>query len=212
MFLIFKISNPNNYFKSLKMNVKKISRMAGIILVILPTVIYGGVSILTLLLNDPAYMQNPLRQNLWRAGHAHAGVLLILSLVVLRYVDEANLSEGLKRVVRQCTPLAAILLPAAYFLSVLDPRATRPNDLIYLGLCERSSSRCRAIDIRHRIIKKIHREQYPMTTPVTSYLHRLILYQPPLGFLQNVLVKMCPVLAISTGSDAAATLYLFEPL
>jgi hypothetical protein len=29
----------------------------------------------------------PLRQDLWRAGHAHAGVLLILSLVALRYAD-----------------------------------------------------------------------------------------------------------------------------
>ena len=100
---------------------------------VLPTVIYGGVSILTLLLNDPTYMQNPLRQNLWRAGHAHAGVLLILSLVVLRYVDEANLSERLKTIVRQFTPLAAILLPAAYFLSVLSPNATKPNELIYLA-------------------------------------------------------------------------------
>ncbi len=26
-------------------------------------------------------MENPLRQNLFRAGHAHAGVLIILSLV-----------------------------------------------------------------------------------------------------------------------------------
>ena len=51
---------------------------AGILIIILPTVIYGGVYILGFLINDPAYMQNPLRQNLFRAGHAHAGVLLIL--------------------------------------------------------------------------------------------------------------------------------------
>jgi hypothetical protein len=41
--------------------------------------------------NDPAYMKNPLRQDLWRAGHAHAGVLVILTLLALRYVDEATL-------------------------------------------------------------------------------------------------------------------------
>jgi hypothetical protein len=40
----------------------------------------GGVSILSLLINHPRYMANNLRQDLWRAGHAHAGVLLILSL------------------------------------------------------------------------------------------------------------------------------------
>ncbi len=65
-------------------------RLAGILLVIFPTVIYGGVSLLRLLIDQQSgYIQNPLRENLWRAGHAHAGVLLILSLVVLRYVDEA---------------------------------------------------------------------------------------------------------------------------
>jgi hypothetical protein len=108
-------------------------RLAGILLVVLPAVIYGGVSILTLLINDPAYSQNALRQDLWRAGHAHAGVLLILSLVVLRYVDEANLSEGLKRLVRTSIPLAALLLPAAFFLSVLSADATEPNSFIYLA-------------------------------------------------------------------------------
>jgi hypothetical protein len=74
-------------------------RHAGILIILLPLVIYGGVSILTLLVHDPAYSQNHLRQDLWRAGHAHAGVLLVLALVALRYVDEANLSERLKGVV-----------------------------------------------------------------------------------------------------------------
>jgi hypothetical protein len=108
-------------------------RTAGILLVILPTVIYGGTAILNLLIDDPRYQQNALRQDLWRAGHAHAGVLLILALVALRYVDEANLSEGLKRLVRSAIPTSAILLPAAFFLSVLSPNATRPNQLIYLA-------------------------------------------------------------------------------
>ena len=108
-------------------------RLAGILLIVLPTVIFGGVSILTLLINDPRYAQNPLRQDLWRAGHAHAGVWLILSLVVLRYVDEANLSERSKAIVRVLPPIAAILVPAAFFLSILSPDAKQPNDLIYLA-------------------------------------------------------------------------------
>jgi hypothetical protein len=108
-------------------------RLAGILLVVLPTVMYGGVSILGLLIKDPAYMQNPLRQNLWRAGHAHAGVLLVLSLVALRYVDESKLSARLKWFVRLAIPVAAILLPSAFFLSVLRPDATAPNGLIGLA-------------------------------------------------------------------------------
>ena len=108
-------------------------RVAGVLLVLLPTVIIGGVSILTLLIGDPAYMANKLRQDLWRAGHAHAGVLLILSLVMLRYVDEAQLSDSLKWVARLGAPVAAILLPVAYFFSVLTPDATKPNGWIYLA-------------------------------------------------------------------------------
>jgi hypothetical protein len=109
-------------------------RVAGILLVVLPTVIFGGVSILSLLLSPKSgYMNNPLRQDLWRAGHAHAGVFLILSLLALRYVDEAALSNGAKNVVRWSLPSAAILLPVAFFLSVLSPNATEPNRLIYLA-------------------------------------------------------------------------------
>ena len=108
-------------------------RLAGILLIVLPSVMFGGVSILTLLINDPAYMRNPLRQDLWRAGHAHAGVLLVLSLVVLRYVDEADLSRRLKALARTSIPLSAILLPAAFFFSVLTPDATEPNGFIYLA-------------------------------------------------------------------------------
>jgi hypothetical protein len=108
-------------------------RLAGVLLVLLPTVIIGGVSILTLLIREPAYMANKLRQDLWRAGHAHAGVLLVLSLVLLRYVDEARLSAGWRWVARVSAPAAAILLPLAYFFSVLTPDATEPNGFIYLA-------------------------------------------------------------------------------
>lgn len=108
-------------------------RLAGFLLVVLPTVIYGGVTLLRLLINDPAYVANPLRQDLWRAGHAHAGVLLVLSLIALRYVDEAQLSERTRSFVRLSIPSAAIFLPAAFFFSVLSPTAAEPNGFILLA-------------------------------------------------------------------------------
>ena len=107
--------------------------VAGVLLILMPTVVFGGASILTLLVNDPGYTENEIRQDLWRAGHAHAGVLLVLSLVVLRYVDEAALSGRMKWLVRYSIPAAAILLPVAFFLSVVSPDATEPNALIYLA-------------------------------------------------------------------------------
>lgn len=99
----------------------------------MPTVMYGGVALLTMLMNDPESMADPLRQDLWRAGHAHAGVLLVFALVALRYVDEARLSERLKGLARHSIPLAAILMPGGFFLSVPRPDATHPNALITLA-------------------------------------------------------------------------------
>jgi hypothetical protein len=114
------------------------SRMlAGILLVVLPTVMFGGLSLLSFLTrNLPGYTDNPLRHDLWRAGHAHAGVYLVLSLVMLRYVDEAVLSPFWKWIARTGAPIAAILIPAAFFLSVASPTATEPNalrNLAYIG-------------------------------------------------------------------------------
>jgi hypothetical protein len=108
--------------------------LAGVLLVILPTVMFGGASLLSFLTRrQPGYVDNPLRQDLWRAGHAHAGVYLVLALVLLRYVDEAALSPALKAFVRVAAPLAAIFVPAAFFLSVLSPTATEPSAVINLA-------------------------------------------------------------------------------
>ena len=108
--------------------------LAGILLVTIPTVMYGGLTLLTALTrNLPGYNDNPLRHDLWRAGHAHAGVYLILSLVTLRYVDEAMLSPFWMWIARTCAPVAAILIPAAFFLSVVSPNATKPNGLMNLA-------------------------------------------------------------------------------
>jgi hypothetical protein len=114
------------------------SRMlAGILLVVLPSVMYGGLTLLGFLTrNLPGYNDNPLRHDLWRAGHAHAGVYLVLSLVMLRYVDEAVLSPFWKWLARTGAPIAAILIPAAFFLSVVSPTAKEPNgltNLAYIG-------------------------------------------------------------------------------
>ena len=61
-------------------------------------------------------------------------VLALLAALLL--VDQADLGAGWKDFVRWAFPSAAILLPAAYFLSVLSPEAGRPNRLVnlaYLG-------------------------------------------------------------------------------
>ena len=112
-------------------------RIAGIILVVVPTIEFGGWSLLRFLTrNEPGYLDNPLRRAFFTAGHAHAGVWVILALVGLLSVDGADLSDGAKTVVRDSLGLAAIVTPSGFFLSIASPRATRPNGfvvLIYLG-------------------------------------------------------------------------------
>jgi uncharacterized membrane protein len=108
--------------------------LAGILLVVIPTVMYGGLTLLMMLTGQAAgYADNPLRHDLWRAGHAHAGVYLVLSLVMLRYVDEAVLPPLWKWIARLGVPIAAILIPAAFFLSVVSPSAKEPSGLINLA-------------------------------------------------------------------------------
>lgn len=108
--------------------------LAGVLLVVLPSVMFGGLSLLSFLTRDiPGYNDNPLRHDLWRAGHAHAGVYLVLSLIMLRYVDEAVLSPLWKWLARTGAPIAAILIPAAFFLSVASPDAKEPNGLMNLA-------------------------------------------------------------------------------
>lgn len=112
--------------------------MAGIILLTVPSIQYGGYFLLTSLIDrNSHYMDNALRQNFFRAGHAHAGVFVILSLVCQILADNATLPPWLLWIARTGVPLAAILVPAGFFLSMTSPTATRPNSLIaltYVGI------------------------------------------------------------------------------
>lgn len=108
-------------------------RLAGIILILIPAVAFGGASLLSMIVGQaPGYLDNEVRQSLWRAGHAHAGVLLILALVLLRYVDETRLTGRWLWLARHGVPVAAILMPAGFFLSVVTPEMTQPSALILL--------------------------------------------------------------------------------
>lgn len=111
--------------------------LSGIILITVPTIQYGGYFLLTSLMNKSSgYMDNPLRQNFFRAGHAHAGVIVILSLVCQILADGAVLSSPLIWFIRIGVPLSAILISAGFFFSMLTPTATQPSgavSLIYVG-------------------------------------------------------------------------------
>jgi len=93
--------------------------MLGLSLVLVPTIVYGGLTLLGIVSGGrygapgPRGL-SPAQQALYRAGHAHAGVLLLLSLILQMLVDEANLGS-LEWPVRIAAPAAAILVSAGFF-------------------------------------------------------------------------------------------------
>ena len=111
--------------------------ISGITLITVPSIQYGGYFLLKSLMDrNSRYMDNPLRQNFFRAGHAHAGVIVLLSLGCQMLADAASLPSSLLWLVRLGVPAAAIFLPLGFFLSMPSPNATAPNRavwLVYLG-------------------------------------------------------------------------------
>ena len=128
------------------MEISRQSRiLCGILLLTIPTIQYGGTYLLQLLTtHDRTYVDNPLRQGMFRAGHAHAGVLVILSLICQLFADAASSGPGWALwIARLGTPIAAILIPMGFFLSVASPQATAPNvwlSVIWLGVATLGSS------------------------------------------------------------------------
>lgn len=59
----------------------------------LPTVMYGGYALLGLLSRGEL---TEFQQTYFRAGHAHAGVLLLMALLYHHYMERTSLRPGLK--------------------------------------------------------------------------------------------------------------------
>lgn len=82
----------------------------------LPTVMYGGYALLGYLMRGGL---SSFQQAMFRAGHAHAGVLLILALVYYSYLDTTGLSFEVKQAA--CTVLVVGILAQSggFFINVI---------------------------------------------------------------------------------------------
>jgi hypothetical protein len=112
--------------------------MIGIILITVPTIEFGGYFLLTLLRlgRMGSFTPSPLQRSFFRAGHAHAGVLVILALVCQLVIGEARVAESVQWSLRWGTALAPILVSAGFFAAVPSPQMTKPGRglwLIYAG-------------------------------------------------------------------------------
>jgi hypothetical protein len=102
---------------------------AGGVLLAVVAIAYGGTFMLRVHAGNPP--TNDLQKAFFRAGHAHAGVLVILGLVIKILTSY----EGVPALAKQLSSgvlYAAILMPAGLFLSVVGRDPQKPNRLIAL--------------------------------------------------------------------------------
>jgi hypothetical protein len=104
--------------------------LAGILLLSLVTVETGGLYLVRLV--QGAAPATPFQLGFARAGHAHAAVLLVLSLTALLYADAVHLTGLWGWLSRVGVPAAALLMPAGFFFSSVGSGRTSPNAFIAL--------------------------------------------------------------------------------
>ncbi len=102
--------------------------LAGILLLALVTVETGGLYLLKLVRGRAA--ATPFQLAFARAGHAHAGVLLVLALLCQLLADAAALDGVWDWLARSGVAVAALLMPGGFFLSSLGAGRERPNGLV----------------------------------------------------------------------------------
>ncbi len=106
---------------------------SGVILLTVIAVAWGGTFLVRVTTGGQPV--NELQRSFFRAGHAHAGVLIILGLVVRLLLLEPRV-PGWARALSDGILFAAILMPAGFFLSVIGKEPERPNGLrvlIWIG-------------------------------------------------------------------------------
>jgi hypothetical protein len=92
--------------------------------ILLPTVMYGGYSLLNLLARGNTWL-TPFRATYFRAGHAHAGVLLVLSLLYYTYLAQTTFAGGLKLVACVVLFVGILAQSGGFFLHMVVGKPER---------------------------------------------------------------------------------------
>jgi hypothetical protein len=103
-------------------------RIGGVLLLSIVTIEFGGLY-LTRVASGHVELTN-FQVAFSRAGHAHAGVLVTLSLIALVLADATNMRGVFGYLVRLAIPIAAILMSAGFFASSIGAGRTEPNGFI----------------------------------------------------------------------------------
>src|SRR5437667_8822399 len=99
--------------------------IAGVLLLTIVGIEYGGWFMLRIVRGRQPVTS--FQQAFFRAGHAHAGVLVTLALVGQILAGAVQMSGILTVLARNGIWAAAILMPAGFFFSAAGKGATSPN-------------------------------------------------------------------------------------
>ena len=105
--------------------------LAGVLFLALVTVETGGLYMVKIV-SGRAGALTAFQLRFSRAGHAHAGVLLILALLCLLFAEMTDLSGFWFWLARSGVAIAALMMPAGFFLSSMGAGRERPNRLVGL--------------------------------------------------------------------------------
>jgi hypothetical protein len=90
--------------------------MIAIAFISLPTIAFGGTFLLSILRRKNGTENITTEQrDYFRAGHAHAGVLVILGIIGQLVLDESRFGDGLDWVLRIALVLAPLLISGGFF-------------------------------------------------------------------------------------------------
>lgn len=99
--------------------------IAGLLLLTIVGIEFGGYFMTTVVSGEVE--ATDFQAAFYRAGHAHAGMFVTLSLVALLLADGGNLRGRLGWLARLGVPAAAVFLPGGFFLSAIGEGRTEPN-------------------------------------------------------------------------------------
>ena len=104
----------------------------------LPTVMYGGYSLIRLI--NRGNVLTPVQVSFFRAGHAHAGVLTLMSLLYYTFLDQTSLPLSVKHAACAAIVVGILAQSGGFFIHLTPERASlryqsNSDGCCHFGLC-----------------------------------------------------------------------------
>lgn len=103
---------------------------AGVAVIAATTVASGGQLLYTIVVGRLA--ATDFQKSFFRAGHAHAGVFIVLGLVCLLLTEATGLSGFWQWLARTGVLVAAIVMPMGFFFSAIGRERSTPSRWVVL--------------------------------------------------------------------------------